>query len=421
MKVFWSWQSDTPGNVGRHFIRGALDDAITALKQAPDIEEPTNRATREALHVDQDRSGVPGSPDLARTILEKIERSSVFVADVTPVGATLGKEGKSRKKLINPNVAIELGYALHALTDHSLLMIMNEHFGSLEDLPFDLRHKAGPIRFQLAPDASKEKIAQERRELAGNLKSALRAYLRPEFSATALSFPELEPKASAAAYFDIGEPLGTLGDPKDDQVEFSYASTNGLYLRVIPTQRLPAPLRLASLVPLVIRSHELLPLDKAFTQAFRQRNKYGAIVFEPGRQAHLKASTQVFENGEIWGFNAHLFSHRSKSAGNSIHSYDVEQSFAATLTEYLRFSVEGLKLDQPLTVEAGLTGIEGAYIDVDDQRRWGPIRKDSFSHRAVLNAPLSESARTQFLMEFFTAVYDLTGYARPNGLHGFPP
>ena len=24
MKIFWSWQSDTPGKTGRHFVRDAL-------------------------------------------------------------------------------------------------------------------------------------------------------------------------------------------------------------------------------------------------------------------------------------------------------------------------------------------------------------------------------------------------------------
>jgi hypothetical protein len=173
MKIFWSWQSDTPGNIGRHFVRGALKSAIEILKQAPEIEEPLARESREALHLDQDRSGVPGSPDLVRTILAKIEQSSVFIGDVTSVGASVN----ATKKIINPNVAIELGYALHALTDRALLMVMNEHYGQREDLPFDLRHKAGPILFRLAPDALKREIEAEERRLCAQLVKALRPYL----------------------------------------------------------------------------------------------------------------------------------------------------------------------------------------------------------------------------------------------------
>jgi hypothetical protein len=66
MKVFWSWQSDTPGKTGRHFVREALEEAIADLKVPPDVQEPTKQPRREDLHLDHDRKGVPGSPDLAR-------------------------------------------------------------------------------------------------------------------------------------------------------------------------------------------------------------------------------------------------------------------------------------------------------------------------------------------------------------------
>lgn len=107
MKIFWSWQSDTPGKTGRHFIRQALLDAIKELKEPEDVEEPIERATKDALHLDHDRQGVPGSPDLVRTILEKIDASAVFVADITPVSViparAIGGEEVQEKRNMNPN------------------------------------------------------------------------------------------------------------------------------------------------------------------------------------------------------------------------------------------------------------------------------------------------------------------------------
>lgn len=61
MKIFWSWQADTPGNIGRHFVRNALSEAIDALKADNDITEPSEREARDALEFDQDRKGVSGS------------------------------------------------------------------------------------------------------------------------------------------------------------------------------------------------------------------------------------------------------------------------------------------------------------------------------------------------------------------------
>ena len=177
MKIFWSWQSDTPGKTGRHLIRQALADAISALKQPEDVEEPSERENKDALHLDHDRKGVSGSPDLARLILGKIEASTVFVADVTPVSTipahTFGGEEVPEKRNMNPNVAIELGYALRALSDLNVLMVLNTHYGNRSHLPFDLAHKAGPILFDLPPDADKA----TRNEVAGALRRL--AYLPP--------------------------------------------------------------------------------------------------------------------------------------------------------------------------------------------------------------------------------------------------
>jgi hypothetical protein len=156
MKIFWSWQSDTPGDIGRHFVRDALKDAIARLKQADGIDD----AVREALHLDQDIQGKTGAPDLARTILEKIPQAEVVVADVTLVGKT-----DDGDRLINSNVAIELGYAFHACTDERTVLVFNKHYGTYEDLPFDLRHKGGAVDFNLKPEASKDEIAAERRLL----------------------------------------------------------------------------------------------------------------------------------------------------------------------------------------------------------------------------------------------------------------
>jgi hypothetical protein len=88
VKIFWSWQADTPGKTGRHFVRAALAEAVAALKQPEDIEEPAAGVARDALHLDHDRQGVAGSPDLAATIFRKIDAAAVFVADVTLVGST---------------------------------------------------------------------------------------------------------------------------------------------------------------------------------------------------------------------------------------------------------------------------------------------------------------------------------------------
>jgi hypothetical protein len=195
MKIFWSWQSDTPGNTGRYFVRDALIEAIKHLKQPEDIEEPTQAENRESIHLDSDRQGVTGSPGLADTIKRKIEASTVFVADVTPVSKIPKRKGvkgsREKRNMNNPNVAIELGYALHALGEEGVLLVLDEYYGGREFLPFDLQHLGGPIMYSLAPDASKDQIAVEHAKLRGQFVNHLRGFLKENAAAAELAFPSV--------------------------------------------------------------------------------------------------------------------------------------------------------------------------------------------------------------------------------------
>lgn len=87
MKIFWSWQSDTPGKVGRHFVRDALRLAIEALKQAPDVEEPTAAETRESIHLDHDRQSAQQAAPFQEQ--PSVETSAYYFA----AGEVLGRSG----------------------------------------------------------------------------------------------------------------------------------------------------------------------------------------------------------------------------------------------------------------------------------------------------------------------------------------
>ena len=73
-----------------------------------------------------------GYPSITETIFSKIEQSEVFVADVTFVGETDRRDGTKAKKLSNPNVLAELGYAAAKLGWDRVILVMNKHYGSPE-------------------------------------------------------------------------------------------------------------------------------------------------------------------------------------------------------------------------------------------------------------------------------------------------
>ena len=145
MKVFYSWQSDLDNKYNRHFIKNCLDRAIKKVNKDLDIEE--------AVRLDYDTKNVAGSPDIANTIYAKIRESDVFVSDVSFIGKTT-----SGKHCSNPNVLIELGYALSCLTDICIINLMNISYGSPNgNLPFDLAHKRWPITYALSDESVDEK------------------------------------------------------------------------------------------------------------------------------------------------------------------------------------------------------------------------------------------------------------------------
>ena len=177
MRIFWSWQSDTHQSSGRNFIRGVLTDLVTELNVgAEDAERPDadDEPGESHIRVDHDTLGVAGSPPIAETILRKISEAAVFVADVTPVGKTAGG-----KRLSNPNVMIELGYAMHVLGHKRIVLVMNQVDGAaLRHLPFDLRHWRAPVTYSLGKDATEE----QQLEVAAALKDELRERIEPSLT-----------------------------------------------------------------------------------------------------------------------------------------------------------------------------------------------------------------------------------------------
>ena len=160
-RVFYSWQTDLPNATNRGFIQSALESAAKSIRDDESIKiEPV---------IDRDTVGVPGAPDIADTILAKIEKSQIFVADVS----IINNKGKSRKAP-NPNVLIELGYAMKTLGLDRIIMVMNITFGKPELLPFDLRMRR-VIAYEM-PEIEEDRSV-ERKRLGSVLEHGIRVVL----------------------------------------------------------------------------------------------------------------------------------------------------------------------------------------------------------------------------------------------------
>ncbi|KPA17343.1 hypothetical protein MHK_002434 [Candidatus Magnetomorum sp. HK-1] len=96
-----------------------------------------------------------GTPQIAEAILAKIQSSDIFVWDATLVYS-------QPRPSPNPNVLIELGYALAVMGEGRLIGVMNtaNKLGG-EALPFDLKHRRWPISYLLAESSLLKKLIEK--------------------------------------------------------------------------------------------------------------------------------------------------------------------------------------------------------------------------------------------------------------------
>jgi hypothetical protein len=189
-RIFYSWQSDLPDQTNAHLIRGVLGEVATALTGDGDLQvkSSTDEATRD----------VPGSPDIVDTIFEKIRQADVFVCDISKVHEFIDPNGEVRK-FCNPNVAIELGYAIRELGWKRIVLVFNEAFGKLpHDLPFDT-HSNRTTKYKCSLELDGKKLTQKTIADIANAKGLLKTNLAEALRLIAVDNPkrprELEEKS----------------------------------------------------------------------------------------------------------------------------------------------------------------------------------------------------------------------------------
>lgn len=222
--VFWSWQSDSNQKSNRNFIRDALSKAVDRVSQDLGVEDA------ERVELDHDTKSASGMADISNTILEQVSAAAVFVADVTPIATA-----ESGKKIPNPNVMVELGYALHALGFEKIIAILNRGDGhKIEELPFDIRHRR-ILTYCLSDDADKSERKREGDKLAKDLAAAIKGNIENTREARSL----VTPIVGVAESKDY-EGLWEADWPVKHQSRFGDSNlvnpTNGerAFLRVIP-------------------------------------------------------------------------------------------------------------------------------------------------------------------------------------------
>jgi hypothetical protein len=355
--VFFAWQSDLPNRTNRTFLEDCLRLAIANVN--------TSRAPHDRLVLDKDTQGVAGLPVIAEAIFEKISGCSVFVPDLSFV-----TPGAAERHMPNPNVLIELGYALSEIGDKRVVALFNSAFGDTEDLPFDLRNRRFPLSYCVSDTDSAEERKFQQEKLVKRLALALSdaAKLAPAQEGDGQT--DLLPHSAAplgAFVFVATGPVGRTSaldeGGRPSEFVFWHQSPSAL-LRVIPNEyRSHTRSQLLQIV-----SDAPIPLGLLGTAKATHivPNEYGVAVLGFDREQPDAIATrlsQVFLSGEIWGLNKLLLEPECTQPRTfRILWPDTPIAFEQSLLNYLRFAKESLKLELPVTVVAGLTMTKDAIL-----------------------------------------------------------
>lgn len=421
MKIFWSWQSDHEADISHYFVRDALKDAIKVLKQAEDLEEPDEAARRANIHWDSDTQNLTGMPDIAPIIFEKIDASAVFIADVTPVGSSPSKKDKNGdevglRPIMNPNVAIELGYALRGLGWSKCLAVINTAYGSVEEsMPFDLKQKRHPIRYHLAQGADKVAIKAEQAKLAKTFVDVLRPFLKAVPVAAPAKFQETPAVRPPAFWFAKDEIVGAR---HDQQLTMPFERV--LYLRIIPTKELD----------MLIPHDKLRQVVSAYLSFVLEGNinrvvtEHGAATYEPygPEPNHILSIAHHFHNGEIWAINADIIHYGTTGTAKLLMLDQIEALYRNRLPHFLECVTTQYGVTFPIHVVAGLVKVKGLDLAYSGGpgRGVGTMIKDNVELDRILNVGDKRTV-DQFLFNFFEKIWEGAGKERPIHFLNFPP
>lgn len=410
--IFHSWQADTPTKVGRNFLKDTLDEVCFAIASDTEVAD----ADRD-LEVDSDTSGEAGSPPIVDTILKKIDRCAVFVADITFVGSRM-----DGRPVPNPNVLIEYGWALKQMGHRRIISVMNIAYGkpTRENLPFDLSHLRLPIQYNLPEDATSEDKAKEKKKLIIVFNEAIRASLATipnSLIETPAEFPQAEEKDGPARFRSKGESLGIDEDRfgEDSKKEISLSNGPAIWLRIMPLKPLEKPLQIYDLKKYTI-SHidNLLPLYR-FGSGFswlRGADGFGVFNANPASPTQVGSIAFAFETGEIWSINTIILS-------NHISSIPfLESEYTKSFRDYIKF-LKDFGVNPPYKWIAGITGVKNRYLQYPIPHNHyrtgdGPIcLTDTIQTEGTFDG---EQDVKEVLLPFFEKIFDKCGLPRPNYL-----
>jgi hypothetical protein len=387
------------------WLRAGTGILLRAASKLPSYPRVRRSPSMMLIEIDHDTKGEPGMADIADTILRKIAESALFVADVTPLVRT--KDGKA---LGNPNVLIEVGWALNKPGFGRSICVFNSAEGwTPEDLPFDIRHRR-TMHYNLSEGADKRTTETVRKKLTKELTEAIRINLGEHIEEIieATDITKVAAKAGDPSIWSSAKKILTHNSAFGGAATRTVALCEGSrsYMRIIPAgwkRGVPS-----------VYDFQRLPESQVMAPFGGGNNgNYGAC--EEGFISYwfthcLEAGTYVSENiacfftetGEVWIIHGSAISKDQSVLTLNLSSMlrGWRRALRNTMVIFDKFGAL-----QTRRVELGLVGMTGVGCTLD----WGrspQSRRDRFVMPRQ-SRDWNENAQLGFLTDAYNGVRDL--------------
>lgn len=160
LTIFYSWQMDIDVKINKDFIKACIEIAIKNIKN-------TGQLKGIDFTLQESTSNIPGTPNINKTIDDRISKCDIFICDLTIVNKYYKVEKAFRKLFkkkykyyVNNNVYGELNAAIAQIESEFVIQVLNSEFGdpnkNPELIPFDTRFRRFPLNYKLPEKYKKE-------------------------------------------------------------------------------------------------------------------------------------------------------------------------------------------------------------------------------------------------------------------------
>ncbi|MFZ1992224.1 MAG: hypothetical protein WAW96_20915 [Alphaproteobacteria bacterium] len=345
--------------------------------------------------------------EIAATILKKISESSVFVADVTPIAKS--PDGKA---LPNPNVMIELGWAMSEVGPDKIIGVLNTASGwKPDDLPFDIRHRRIlPYALPEKADAKARQVAKKAlvKDLTGALRVNLGQAVEDQTAATQVEGVPAKADdpsiwASATTTLEHHDSLG-----RNHKTSIAMPQCPRGYIRIIPAAWQTEPPSVNSIAKLQ-NGAAVWPQAEGTSSGDFGVCEHGFVRYWHTGDNETRNVAMYFDGtGEFWVLHGKAIGEGPK--GSALHVQSLVQGWAKALKSSLAV-MKHFGSSPVIKVEAGLAGVRDVRWPGRFEYEATPARKNGCTARRQ-SREWDEEAQMEFLTDAYNKVRDLFGFPK---------